>query len=218
MTVRVCGHAIHVCRTMLMNVHSQPGLRPRVHTHVPLHHLHPTVVLWPTCWICVNVGEHLWGPLDHIIYAGSLSLGLHHRIKRAWNEFVPGLSFCFYAVVPSPFFLSSREKSGGFETLYKGHREENFAETFEVFSPSSVLRNVITPKKHFQKKHKVADWSQTMPTAPSSSSKSWYCCRGYLCSLFLCAPPEFIFISAPCWGLVRKWGQGSCHFGPRSTL
>lgn len=117
----------------------------------------------------------------------------------------------------TPFFLPSGGKSGGFETLHKRHREENFAETFEVFSLFSVLRNVITPKKHFQKKPKVADWSQTMPTAPSSSSKSWYCCRGYLCSLFLCAPPEFIFISAPCWGLVRKWGHGCCHFGPRSA-
>lgn len=56
-----------------------------------------------------------------------------------------------------------------------------------------------------------------MPTAPSSSSKSLYCCRGYLCSFFLCAPPGFVFIFAACWGLVRKWGQGCCHFGLRST-
>lgn len=55
-----------------------------------------------------------------------------------------------------------------------------------------------------------------MPTAPSSSSKSLYCCCGYLCCFFLWAPLGFLFICAQCWGLVRKWGQG-CHFGPRST-
>ena len=37
------------------------------------------------------------------------------------------------------------------------------------------------PKEQFQKKPKVADCSQTMPLAASSSTKSLYCCRGYLC-------------------------------------
>lgn len=55
-----------------------------------------------------------------------------------------------------------------------------------------------------------------MPTAPSSSSKSLYCNCSYLCCFLLWVPPGFWFISAQCWGLVRKWGQG-CRFGLRST-
>ncbi len=87
---------------------------------------------------------------------------------------------------------------------------------WSVFPPSLFWEMSSTPKKRFQKKQKVADYSQTMPAAPFGSSKSLYCCCGYLCCFFLQAPPGFLFISAQCWGLVRKWGQG-CRFGPRST-
>ena len=55
-----------------------------------------------------------------------------------------------------------------------------------------------------------------MPTAPCSSSKSLYCCCGYLCCFFPWAPPGFWFISVQFWGLVRKWGQ-CCRFGLRSV-
>lgn len=37
------------------------------------------------------------------------------------------------------------------------------------------------PKERFQKKPKVADFSQTMPPAAARSTKSLYCCRSYLC-------------------------------------
>lgn len=126
---------------------------------------------------------------------------------------------CCCSLFPS-FLPSGRrvgEELGDLKLCTKDTWRKTLQNHLKCFPLSLFWEMSSTPKKHFQKKHKVADYSQTMPPAPSSSSKSWYCCRGYLRNFFLCAPPELVFISAPCWGLVRKWGQGFCHFGPRSA-
>lgn len=64
----------------------------------------------------------------------------------------------------SPSFLPSG--GGGTETLHQRNKEENFAESFEVFSPFSVLRNVIHTQETLSKE---AQSSRLQPdNAPGS--------------------------------------------------
>lgn len=74
-----------------------------------------------------------------------------------------------------PAFHPSKGEMGdsNFEAKKKNKK---LAETFDVFSPLSCLRNVISIRG--AQKQRVADKSQGMPTAPCSSCKSLYCYCG----------------------------------------
>lgn len=149
MSVRVCRHATHVCRTMLMNVLSPPGLKPRVHTHVPLHHLHPTVVLWPTHWIR---GEHLsvTVPLTTSSTRGHFLLGCITASKG--HEM--SLCFCFYAVVPSPFFSPPGKKVGELKLCTKDAGRKTLQKHLKCFPPPLFWEMSSHPRNTFKRSTK----------------------------------------------------------------
>lgn len=156
---------------------------------------------------CVNLWVSLFPGPHHLC---KVNFSPHHTPPQCLPLFP-----LIYAVVPSllPFF-PREEKSWGIETLYKRHKEEDFAETFEVFSPFSVLRNVIHAQETLSKE------AQTSWLKPDNAHGSFQLLQilALLPWLFvqllpLCPSRGHIYLHTT----LRLSEDEGCHFGPRST-